>query len=421
MHVYFSGIGGVGIGPLSMIAKDLGYEVTGSNNEENQFTDIAKRNGINVVIGQDTDSISKIHQDTPIDWFVYTSSLPDDHPELVFAKANNIKTSKRDQFINHFLSEKNLKMLAIAGTHGKTNTTGLLVWLFKQFDIPASYSIGSNISFGPAAAYQPNSKFFIYEADEFDRNFLHFKPYASVITSADYDHPDTYPTIEDYKKAFQKFATQSEQVTTWQSIADYLGLSTENSTLMPDDTNVGATGISLIGEYTRRNAYLALVLFENLFPSKTRQQVIAAINHYPGTERRMEKIADNLYSDYAHHPVEIAATISAAAELGKNVVVVYQPHQNVRQHQVSKMYQNCFNGAHKIYWLPTYLSRESHDLPVLTPEELINNLSDPNLAEPKQMNDELVAAVKSHVKNDDLVLLLNAGNLDAWARQNLID
>src|SRR5664279_378582 len=217
MNVYFSGIGGVGIGPLAEIAFDAGYNVQGSDLNPSLTTSELGERGIAVNIGQDGSFLQACHDKQPIDWFVYTSALPATHPELVLAQQLGIKTAKRDELLAQIIAEKNLKLIAVAGTHGKTTTTGMLVWTFKQLGIPVSYSVGSTMSFGPSGKFDPKSEYFVYECDEFDKNFLHFYPYLALITSIDYDHPDTYPTESSYLDAFRQFGEQSEQLIAWQA------------------------------------------------------------------------------------------------------------------------------------------------------------------------------------------------------------
>ena len=139
MHIYFSGIGGVGIGPLALIAKQAGYEVSGSDIKDSQYIEYLKSQGITQInIGQTDGQISAINIDKPIDWFVYSSVLPKtnpNHPELVFCRQNNIRTSKRDELLNQIISDKNLKLIAIAGTHGKTTTTAMAIWAFAKMGI----------------------------------------------------------------------------------------------------------------------------------------------------------------------------------------------------------------------------------------------------------------------------------------------
>ena len=212
MNIYFSGIGGVGLGPLAEIAHDAGYNVVGSDRETGLMTEKLQSRGIQVHIGQDGSFLQATHNAQPIDWFVYTAALPPTHAELTLAKQLGIKIAKRDELLSYIINEKKLKLIAVTGTHGKTTATGMLVWTLQQLNVPVSYSIGTTIGFGPSGHFDPQSEYFVYECDEFDRNFLHFSPYLSIITSLDYDHSDTYSTEADYQKAFTQFASQSRQV-----------------------------------------------------------------------------------------------------------------------------------------------------------------------------------------------------------------
>lgn len=419
MNIYFSGIGGVGIGPLAMLALDAGYTVGGSDIKESDMTKLLSQRGANVRIGQDGSQIKSEHNKYPIDWLVHSSALADDHPELKFAKDNKIRTSKRDEFINIILKEKNLSMLAVAGTHGKTTTTGMLIWLFKSLNIPFSYSVGTTLTFGPPAQYQNGSEYFVYECDEFDRNFLHFNPKVSAITTVDYDHVETYPTQDDYNYAFTDFISQSRYTLLWQQTADHLSITESSSNEILSESDPGLNSLTLKGDHTRQNAWLAIQAFHQLFPKYETNQLTDIINHFPGTDRRFERIADNLYSDYAHLPTEISATIQAALEMNKNVVVVYQPHQNVRQSEILREggYKTSFVGAKHVYWLPTFLSREYKDTPTIEPTELVDSTTNKQSIEVCSMNDELWKSIQSHIKNGDLVLCMSAGSLDAWIRQ----
>lgn len=420
MHIYFSGIGGVGIGPLAMLALDAGYDVSGSDAHESEMTNTLSERGVKVYVGSDDTHIKTVFEGQKIDWFVYTSALPDDHPELVFAKEKGIQISKRGDFLNELLEKLKLRMVAVSGTHGKTTTTAMIVWLFKQLGEPVSYSIGTSIPFGPAAQYEKGSEFFVYEADEFDKNMLQFKPTLSVIPSLEYDHPDTYPTETDYLAAFVQFANQSKLTVTWDKIAQKL-FTAHHVFAVPEDREFSK--IKLAGQHTRENAWLAATAVSRLGLSVDTVEafdgLLKKVSAFPGTSRRFEKLADNLYTDYAHHPSEIKATIQMAKELNKDVVVVYQPHQNVRQHELYEegAYADCFDEAKTVYWLPTYLSREDEKLETLSPEQLSSSVSgtDVKIAE---MNDDLVAKIKKHQEACDLVVCMSAGDLDAWLREN---
>lgn len=413
MNIYFSGIGGVGIGPLAQIAHDAGYSVIGSDLSESLTTHELRAQGVDISLAQDGSFLEQQHQKTPLDWFIYTAALPDSHPELVAARRLGIKTAKRDELLAHILQEKNLKLIAIAGTHGKTTTTGMAVWTLTQLGIPVSYSVGSQLSFGPSGRYVPDSEYFIYECDEFDRNFLHFSPHLSLITSIDYDHPDTYPTESDYMQAFGQFLNQSDSVILWQTDSQKIGSVRPEDWILGDDE---VASIELPGLHNRRNATLVLKAVERLGITGDSR---AAINSFPGTVRRFERLADNLYSDYGHHPVEIAATLQMAREISDEIVLVYQPHQNVRQHEIQDQYTDQFELAEKVYWLPTYLSREDPNLTILSPSALTKHVTNPQAINIADLDHQLWDDIQAARDAGKLVLCMGAGSIDTWVREQL--
>ena len=155
------------------------------------------------------------------------------------------------------------------------------------------------------------------------------------------------------------------------------------------------------------------------------QQIIDILNQFPGVGRRFERLADGLYSDYAHHPEEIRATVEIAKEeaknLGKNgVVVVYQPHQNTRQHEVFSLYQDVFLGVDQLFWLPTYLTRENPGLKIYTPADFIATLKNPEIATSVSLDDQLRLKLKSLLQDNYLVILMSAGPADQWFRDSII-
>lgn len=416
MNIYFSGIGGVGIGPLAEIASDAGHYVTGSDAAKSPVSYQLEAKGVAIDYTQDGQHLEQTHAAHPLDWFIYTAALPSDHPELVRARALGIKTGKRDELIGDLIKSHGLKLIAVAGTHGKTTTTGMLVWVFKQLGIPLSYSVGSTLSFGPSGRYDEDSQYFVYECDEFDRNFLHFTPYLALITSVDYDHPDTYPTPQEYLAAFQQFIDHSQRVIMWRQAVER-GLTPSGSAWVLSQSEVQP--LQLVGKHNRANGTLVAKACELLSVGDF-TQVTEAINTFPGTARRFEQIDTRLYSDYGHHPVEIAATLQLARELSNHVTLVYQPHQNTRQHQIKNDYTDCMQLADKIFWLPTYLTREDPHLPVLTPQQLTEQLTNKAVVEYKELNDELWAAIQAERDRGQLVLVMGAGSIDDWVRQQTV-
>lgn len=412
MNIYISGISGTGMGPLALMAKNAGMKVFGSDRQPGAVTAELVNNGIQVYLGeQDGEFLKACAKRDGIDWFVHTSALPADHPELLAAKKLKIKhITKRDELINYLVKKLKLQMIAVAGTHGKTTTTAMIVWACMKLGIPVSYIIGTTLPFAPAGMYDPKSKYFIYEADEYDRNFLAFRPWLSVITTVSFDHPDIYPDERSYKEAFWQFENQSEQVIHGNEIA---------------------TDVNLAGEARRFDATLAVDVLQRLMPkprglarftNSGRKKIVKVINEFPGVGRRFEQVSEGYYSDYAHHPEEVQATVQIALEEAerrglKGVVVVYEPHQNTRQAGLIQEYAEVFNGVKKLYWLPTYLTREDPELKVLKPADFIEVLSNKKVAVPAELTEKLGAELIKWHEDGYLVLLMTAGPADAWLRK----
>lgn len=418
MHIFFSGIGGAGIGPLSMIAKQAGYTVSGSDKQDSDYITYLKKHGISEIhIGQTKEAIKGIHEKNPIDWFVYSSAVEKENPnglELQFCIGQGVKASKRDELLNKILEDKDLKLIAIAGTHGKTTTTAMTVWTFKQLNIPASHLLPAKTSFADMGHFDPQSKYFIYECDEYDRNFLSYKPYASLITGIGWDHPDIYPTREDYYKAFNNFVCQSEYVFAHTEDLERIGLVAE-----PESIESG--NFTLAGEVNRKDAQLVVKAITQL-TGKDAIELIQILNNFPGVSRRFERLTDGLYTDYAHTPEKIRGAIQVAQEVaGDNVVVVYEGLHNTRQHFIKNDLMHIFDDINQLYIVPSYLAREDTSLEMLTPEKLVALTSHPEKATAKELDDDLKQRIQRHLDSGDLVLCLTAGggnSLDEWLRKN---
>ena len=176
--------------------------------------------------------------------------------------------------------------------------------------------------------------------------------------------------------------------------------------------------LALTGEHNRRNATLILKGLEFLgLGNEDRNRDV--LSRFPGTDRRFEKLAEDLYTDYGHHPEEIAATLQLAREISKSVVLIYQPHQNWRQHFIRDQYTDQFESASEIHWLPTYLTRENPDQEILSPEELAKNLTNLDAVHFSHLDDELWEAVQNARQNGSLVLFMGAGSIDEWLRSRL--
>ncbi|MBQ6605736.1 hypothetical protein IJH66_02000 [Candidatus Saccharibacteria bacterium] len=408
MNIFISGISGTAMGPLAMMAKEAGFRVFGTDKNEGAVTEELRRREIEIFIGeQDGKFLEEKNKGEGVDWFVYTSALPKNHPELVLAKKLGIRTSKRDELIAFLIKKLGLKMVAVAGTHGKTTTTAATVFLALKLGLPVSWLVGTTLGFEEAGKYTKGSKYLIYEADEYDRNFLYYRPFLSVITSVTYDHPDIYKTEEEYKEAFAQFIRQSER-----TIAEITPV----------------RGVAVAGEVRRYDCSLAIKAVQEILKDLGRggevseEELIRIVNEFPGVGRRFEKVAEGVYSDYAHHPEEIQATVQIAKEEAKRlkkrgVVVVYEPHQNVRQHEVFKGYRSVFLGVSKLFWVPTYLVREDPKLKIITPEEFVKSLENNEVGEAAELDKKLEEKLKNYLREGYLVVLMTAGPGDGWLRE----
>lgn len=418
MRIWFSGIGGVGIGSLASLAADAGHEVLGSDVSPSLTSAELVRRGVDIVYQQDGSHLRAAHAQAPLDRVVHTAAMPADHAELVAARDLGIPTAKRDVFLNDIIRDHDLRLLAVSGTHGKTTVTGMAIWVLQQLGIPVSWSIGTTISYGSTGHFDPASDWFVLECDEFDRNMLRFSPTVAVLPAVAYDHPDTYPTPADYHASFAQFARQSTATYVWSDQADGALDSLPGVHALPfgDDRTAG---ITLPGAHNRRNAaLLRAAILDHVSPDRE-AEVTEALNSFPGTDRRFERLADHLYSDYGHHPTEIAATLQLAREVSDRVILVYQPHQNIRQHELLGQYRDEFLLAERTFWLPTYLSREDPKLRILEPHELFASVSNPEAIEAVEWNNELWERLNAYRAEGALVLAMGAGSIDGWFRDRL--
>lgn len=427
MHIYFSGIGGSGISSFAMLAKQAGFEVSGSDKQDGTYIQYLRQHDINdIAIDQSYEHIAQVHKEHPINWLVYTSAVTmeqADPPELRFCKEKGIRISKRDEFLNMLLEKKHQKLIALAGTHGKSTTTAMVVWLCKELGVPFSYSLGAKIGFGDLSVFDPAGEFFVYECDEFDRNFLAYRPSISGITGLGWDHHEIFPTLQDYNQAFRDFIAQSERTIIWGQDALAIGLSATDGIRVLDKNDPQVDEIQQYGRFNREDAWLAMQVV-GLMTGKPAEELRPIMNRFPGLKQRMELLAPNLYTNYAHTPEKIRGGMSAALEIARDnyqdLVVLYEPLTNRRQHHIKDDYKDCFQGAKKLYWVPSYLAREDPDLPILTPAQLIQHLSDPSIAEPASLDEALATAIKQHLANGDLVVAMGAsgtGSMDEWLRR----
>jgi len=396
------------MGPLALGAKSLGMEVFGSDLHEGLVTKELRENGIEVSIGeQDGEFLKKkVGEPGGVDWYVHTSAVRPGNKELAIAQELGLKVSKRDEFIEGLVEKYNLKMVGVAGTHGKTTTTAGILWLCLKLELPVSWLMGSTLGFAEAGKFAKGAKYLIYEADEYDRNFLAYHPWLSVIPSVTYDHADIYKTEDEYKAAFAQFIRQSRKTITETKLTER---------------------IKLAGKVRRFDLALAVEAVKEIAREEklevSEDRLIELMNEFPGVVRRMERLCDGLYTDYAHHPEEVSATIEIAQEEmkltgKKGLVVAYAPLQNARQYDVINDYRDIFVEVDKLFWLPTTLLREIEGQRVIPPIEFIEKLSNPEVAEVADYDEKFYLRLKEYLEKGYLVAFLSGGAGDDWMREH---
>src|SRR5512137_1985637 len=196
-HVHFIGIGGSGLSAIARLLVESGYTVTGSDTVLSPFALDLQSLGVDIHEGHDARNI------TGADWVVRSSAIPEDNPEVLAALANGIPVYKRSDFLGRLMENKT--GIAVAGTHGKTTTTAMLAWTLSQIGEDPSFIVGSNIAGLGVNARAGKGATFVIEADEYDRMFLGLKPKIEIVTYVEHDHPDCYPTPQDFRTAFMEF------------------------------------------------------------------------------------------------------------------------------------------------------------------------------------------------------------------------
>jgi len=340
--VYFIGIGGIGISALAKWARARGMEVSGVNDEEGKTIDALKEAGIKVVSKGIFDTLPEA------DLYVYSDAWLNRGPEILDAAK---KTGKPVLSYFETLREfsKGYKVIAISGTHGKTTTTAMVADILIDAGLDPTVIVGSFLKKLGSNFREGHSEYLVVEADEYNRHMLEFHPYIGAITNIEADHLDCYKDLEDIKKAFDQFLSQSEnKITNYNSYVEKV------------------PKLSVPGEHNRQNAALALAVAD--FLGVQEEIALKSLENFAGTWRRLEKRGETadgmvIYDDYAHHPTEVRASIEAikGLYLNKKLTVVFQPHLYSRTKALFADFAKCFHGADQIVLLPIYFAREDPD------------------------------------------------------------
>ena len=440
--IHFIGCGGSGTYPLIQILHSRGFAITGSDVEETKNTEAERALGVRVCIGHDAANVGNA------DLVVYSAAIHDDNPELQAARARGIKAVERSVMLG-YISRTHSQSVGVAGTHGKTTTTGMITTMLELAGKDPAAVIGGKLPLIDGYGKAGNGQSVVIEACEYHETFLHLTSAVGVILNIDNDHLEYYGTMGQLKLAFQKFALLSRTVV--------FNMDDKNTmdVMYTLDRRVRTFGIDNDGDYQainvqeykpgffefdlkewskvtghirlavpgRHNIYNALAMCAVCrFAGLTVEQCAAAAASFKGAGRRFEVYGECngavVVDDYAHHPTELRATLNTAKELGyKRLIAVHQPFTYSR----TKMLFNDFVDVLKIpdvaVITPIMGSREPND-PTITSAKLAAQIPGSVLV------DSLEAAadwVKQNAREGDLVITLGCGDIYKASKMMVAD
>ena len=393
-HVHLIGIGGTGLSAIARVLLEKGYKVSGSDLHSSSLADSLVDAGAQVYLGHQPEYVDGA------DIVVRSSAVPDNNVEVQASFSKGIPVVKRAEFLGQLLAGK--QGIAVAGTHGKTSTTAMIAWILTELGQDPSFIIGGIISNLGINAKAGQGKAFVIEADEYDRMFLGLEPDIAVITNIEHDHPDCYPTPEDFLDAFRKFVRNLSAEATLVVCGDDPGCveilalaqsrgiralaygmhNLENDYLVeelhPDprqggfsfelrrgDKKCASLSLRVPGNHNVLNASAALVVADILGISLV--DASRALSTFNGTTRRFEIVSEvrgvTIVSDYAHHPTEIKATLSAARARypERQLWAVWQPHTYSRVRTLFDEFATAFQDADHVLITEIYPAREPVD------------------------------------------------------------
>jgi UDP-N-acetylmuramate--alanine ligase len=412
--IYFVGIKGVGMASLATIAKQAGFEMTGSDVSEEFITDsVLHDEGITPLVGFSKENITNFFEKSDVsENLVITTGAHGgfDNPEVVAAKSLGVTILTHGQAVGEFMKGalfgKNYRGISVAGAHGKTTTTAIIATYLAKLGQDPSYTVGTSKLFPlGSAGHYGKGDFFVAEADEYAAEIRHDRtpkllyqfPEYAIVTNIDFDHPDLYKDVAEIEEVFVKFAkniskglifcgdsantgrlAQSvphNKVLTYgyEPTNDYVishfvqkGLNASFS-IQHKNENLGFFSLSIPGKQSALNATAAIVLLLELGFSL--EDIRTVTPTFTGTKRRSEKVGVTqngaiVMDDYAHHPMEIQTTLSALSEVyaDKKIVCVFQPHTFSRTQSLMHEFSQSFSKAYALLLLPTFASKRDTEL-----------------------------------------------------------
>ncbi|WNQ12965.1 UDP-N-acetylmuramate--L-alanine ligase [Paenibacillus aurantius] len=439
-HVHFIGIGGYGMSAIAKVMLEMGYRVSGSDLAQQELTEKLAAKGAQVFIGHEADHVQGA------DLVVYSTAASRDNVERVKAEELNIPILHRSQMLARLMNER--KGIAVAGAHGKTTTSSMIALVMEECGTDPTYIIGGEIMNLGSNAKAGKGDYVIAEADESDGSFLQYHPYLSVVTNIEADHLENYDgDFNKLKGAYAQFLSQvqeggkaivcsddpylqemipaikSEVITFgMEADADYtaanvqLGDRKVSFDVDYRGSRLGTVTLSVPGKHNVYNALATIIAC--LEAGLTFEKAAGAITDFSGAKRRFQVLGETdgilVIDDYAHHPTEIQATISAAKATGKRIVAVFQPQRYTRTYFLFEQFSRAFGEADEVIITDIYSPAGEKQIEGITSAKLVDLIRQNSNPSVRYIptKEEVLETLKGEVKSGDLVITMGAG--DIW-------
>ena len=450
-QVHFIGVGGVGMSGIARVAHDQGMQVSGSDIKESRYTKQLREAGITVFIGQKAENIP---EGDPV--VVISTAIIENNPELIEARRRGLEIWHRAQMLAHL--GVGLDTLAVAGTHGKTTTSSMLASALDALGADPTFLIGGIVRAYGTNAHSGTGAHYVVEADESDKSFTYLSPKAVLVTNIEADHLDHYKDLDEIYDKFHDFMglvpedgvivacgeephvveiarSEGRRMYTYGfnegcdvRIISYEphGIGSRYAAVMPDGTQVEGAIKQNPGRHNVLNATGVITLLWAL--GFDAAKVAQALSGFAGVRRRFDLVGEvggvTVVDDYAHHPTEIAATISAAAGLGyKHVHVLFQPHRYSRAPLFTQVLHDefgaAFDKADSVTFMDVYPAGEA-PVPGVSGKTFLNVVLEHEghpQADFVAHRVDVVPHLMEKLQPGDLVITMGAGDVTAMGPQ----
>jgi UDP-N-acetylmuramate--alanine ligase len=358
-RLHFIGIGGAGMSGLALVCAELGASVTGSDRADSSYMERLRAAGLEPTVGHDAANLPAGAE------VVVSTAIEETNPELALARERKIEPVHRGALLAQLCAEK--RLIAIAGTHGKTTTSAMLAWALSGIGAQPAFFVGGEVpGLGPdgeaANAGWGEGEWVVAEADESDASFLQLRPEIAVVTNIEMDHHSHWGSLAQLHAAFRDFLAPATAAAL-PADDSLAGLAEERRSVGFDASAPGPPDLSLAvpGAHNRLNARAALAALE--LAGFELGQAAGSLADFPGVRRRLElkgsRGTARIYDDYAHHPTEVHAALSALRELDPGwLIAVFQPHLYSRTKAFAEEFGAALTLADEVAVLDVYPARE---------------------------------------------------------------